>query len=489
MNRKGKVMIRFGGLRRMLPAMAALLLLAAACGDDSDNGEGAADGDDAAENGDADLGDCQLDALDEAVADGGGPVELTMWHGQAEPNDAVLQELTDAFNASQDAVQVRLVAQPGSGDLMNNLVSGITTGDLPDVAMITDVEQQLAIDTGLIFPVQSCVDAVDFDLSDFLPQGVDYYTVGGVLQAMPFNVATPVLLYNKTVFEAAGLDPEQPPVTLDELHEMAQTITDAGYQAGFALHRYGWYFEQLMALAGDSYFNNGNGREDRASSVVFDNDTGLEIFTTFYEMLQDGSATSFPSRGPIDHLLAVGEGDAAMTMQSSSALGGVYEALFVEGQYADTEFGVAPMPTLTASGDGGVVVGGGALYIVSGLEPDPVKQAAAWRYIEFLSTPEGAATWSAGTGYVPVRESAVDEAVLQDRWSEAPFFEVPYEQVLEGAANEATAGGLHAQMEEIRMVIEEAWRQMDTDGLAPDNALEAVTAEANEILEDYNARI
>lgn len=466
--------------------VAAMAVLAAACGDDGDGGgagNGAAGG-----NGDADLRPCQLDALDEAVA-ADGPVEIRMWHGQAEVNEEVLVELTDAFNASQDAVRVELVAQPGSGDLMNNMVAGITTGDLPDVAMITDVEQQLAMDTGLILPAQSCVDAAGFDLSDFLPQAVDYYTVEGVLQAVPFNVASPLLLYNKTVFADAGLDPEDPPQTLDELHEMAQTIADAGYEAGFALHRYGWYFEQLMALAGEMYFDNGNGRQARAEAVAFDNETGREIFSTISQMLEDGSAVSFPGRGSIDHLTSLGEGLVGMTMQSSSALGGVYQALFVEGQYADAEFGVAPLPAPGPSEGGGVVVGGGALYIVSGTEPDPVREAAAWRYIEFLSSAESAATWAAGTGYVPVRASAVDQPVLEQRWAEAPFFQVPYDQLVGGAANEATAGGLHAQMEEVRMVIEEAWRRMDDEGLPLDEALEGVVTEANQILQDYNARV
>ena len=49
-----------------------------------------------------------------------------------------------------------------------------------------------------------------------------YYTVDGKQYAMPFNVSTPMLYYNKDVFEAAGLDPETPPTTYDEVLEDCQ---------------------------------------------------------------------------------------------------------------------------------------------------------------------------------------------------------------------------------------------------------------------------
>ena len=71
-----------------------------------------------------------------------------------------------------------------------------------------------------------------------------YYTVEGKQYAMPFNVSTPMLYYNKDVFEAAGLDPETPPTTYDEVLEDAKKIVESGAApVGYSQAIYGWFFE------------------------------------------------------------------------------------------------------------------------------------------------------------------------------------------------------------------------------------------------------
>ena len=66
---------------------------------------------------------------------------------------------------------------------------------------------------------------------------------------MPFNVSNPILYYDKNAFRAAGLDPEKPPTTLDEVKADAQKIKDAGYETGFGLKLNPWYLEQWSAKA------------------------------------------------------------------------------------------------------------------------------------------------------------------------------------------------------------------------------------------------
>ena len=127
---------------------------------------------------------------------------------------------------------------------------------------------------------------------------------------MPFNVSNPVLFYNKAAFRAAGLDPEKPPATLEEVKEYAQTLKESGAvnQAGFGLKLDPWYLEQWSAKGGKLYVNNKNGRAKRATATVFDNPVGLEIFTWMSEMVSSGLAATNDAEGPsqFDNLLGIG---------------------------------------------------------------------------------------------------------------------------------------------------------------------------------------
>ena len=161
---------------------------------------------------------CPLNALKKAKSK---PVEITFWHSAQRANEETLQRLTERFNSSQNDVRVTLVNQTGYNDKLKKFRAGLSSGDLPDLVMIEDTGLQQMIDTQAVLPAQSCIKADKYDLSDNIKRVVDYYTVKGTLWPMPFNVSNPVLYYNKNAFQAAGLDPNNPPKTLDEVKAAA----------------------------------------------------------------------------------------------------------------------------------------------------------------------------------------------------------------------------------------------------------------------------
>jgi sn-glycerol 3-phosphate transport system substrate-binding protein len=172
-----------------------------------------------------------------------------------------------------------------------------------------------------------------------------------------------------------------------------------------------------------------------------------------------------------------------MTIMSSSALGSVLQVV-ASGQYDTVDMGIAPLPGRTE--DGGVVVGGSGLYITAAAQ---AKQAAAWELIAFLTSPESQAAWSAGTGYVPVRESAVELPELQQRWAEVPGFRTAYDQLLEGADNDATAGAVVGDSAAVREAVEDALTRMYLDDQPPADALAQGVADADAAIAAYEERL
>ena len=429
-------------------------------------------------------GKCPLSALKNAKSK---PVDITYWHAMTRANEETLQRLTDKFNSAQNDVHVSLVNQTTYVDTLNKFRAGLSSGDLPDLVQIEDTGLQQMIDTQAILPAQACVKADKYDLSDHLKRVVDYYSVKGQLWPMPFNVSNPVLYYNKKAFQTAGLDPSNPPKSLDEVKSAAQKLKDSATvsQAGFGMKLDPWYLEQWSALGAKTYVNNSNGRKSRATSTTFDNATGKEIFTFLNDMVKSGLARTNPAEGSsaFDNLLGIGNGNFGMTIDSSAALGTIQQVL-ASGQYPDVELGVAPMPG--PKGKGGVLVGGAANYIVK--KSSPEKQAAAWQFAKFLNEPESQADWAVGTGYVPIRQSAANLPQVQQRWAEVPGFKVAYDQLVGGVANIATAGPVIGDYQGVRDVVLDSEQQM-FNGMSPSAALKQAKQNANGKIEEYNSRV
>jgi sn-glycerol 3-phosphate transport system substrate-binding protein len=339
-----------------------------------------------------------------------------------------------------------------------------------------------------VLPSSACATADKYSFSDFLPRVMSYFTVQGTTYAMPFNVSGPVLYYNKKAFTAAGLDPNKPPATLDEVRTASEKLKSANAvtKAGLGLKLEPGFFQHWMAMAGRPFVNNGNGRQARATKTVFNNATGVQIFTWLSGMVKDGLAVTNPESGTsaFDDLIGIGTGAQAMAIDTSATLGTV-KAVLGSGAYPNVDIGVAPMPGPT--GNGGVLVSGGALFIVNKSAPE--KQAAAWQYLKFLDDTQQQAAWAVGTGYVPIRKSAAASRTMTDFWAANPLFKVAYDQLLSGANNSATAGAVIGPSPSVHDIVRDAENSMFLQGTDPKTALKNAATKADVAIKDYNTRI
>ena len=213
------------------------------------------------------LPDCPTDALAAVTS----PVQLTFWHGMNGPNSDELQRLTDAYNAGQSKVKVTLVEATYEQTIDKYLQSG--QASRPDLVQMPEYMVQTMVDSQSVVPVEACMKSSGFDASAFLPTVLSAWATQGVQWSMPFNISNPVLFYNKRMFTEAGLDPDKPPVSLEDLRAVSEAIVNSGAaKYGLALDSGfdsggGWYIEQWFAKAGEFYADNQNGRTARATSA------------------------------------------------------------------------------------------------------------------------------------------------------------------------------------------------------------------------------
>jgi len=431
-------------------------------------------------------GSSQKDAANES-----GPVTIQFWHAMTAAPESTLVALTDRFNASQDRVKVQLVYQGGYQDIINKYLASVKGGQVPALMQVDDVGTQLMVDSQTITPVQDFIDAENYDLSDYVPRVLDYYRLGGRLYSMPWNVSNPVLYYNKKAFRDAGLDPDRPPRTLEEITQYSEKLLrrdDSGRitRHGIVLEISPWYVEQMLAKHGDLYVNNGNGRDGRATEAVFNGDAGKAIFRWWADMVRSGLALNVgENRAGIEDFLAIGAGRAVMTFWSSAALRSIADVL-ASGQFPDIELGVGELPSL-AGGNGGILVGGGSLWIIA-RRPE-AEQRAAWEFIKYLLEPEQQAEWYAGSGYVPVRISATELPAAKQVEAKYPEFRIALEQLRNAPSTRASQGALMGAFPQVRDAIQRGMEDMLLNNRDPAEAADRAAREATKEIQDYNRRV
>lgn len=486
-------------LRMLVAVVLSLGLVAAACSNDDDGATATtAPADDAngdttttagTNDSDADvaLPDCPTDALDDAS----GPVAIDFWWGVPGGDvGTTIEGLVRAYNASQDRVRVNLVLN-GSYDDNLDKYRAASAADRPEVIQLEDTATQLLIDSGTTLPAAACIEASDYDTSDYLPRVLDYYTVEDVLWPMPYNVSNPIVYYNKKVFAEAGLDPDAFPTTFDEMRAASEQIVESGaatFGLAFAVTPWEW-LEQQFAISGELFVNEENGREGRATEVLFDSPLGEDVLGFLQSLVDDGLAVNVglnPSGQ--DNLLKLVDSQqpAAFTVNTTAALATVFSVVEANPTFqAQVEVGVAPLPAI-GEVNGGVMVGGGALHLVKDKSDEEI--AAAWDFITWLNEPANHADFSVGTGYIPIRESEIEEPVIVEAWTARPEYRVAFDQLVDGVENAASAGPVVGPYRQIRDALVAGMERMFAQNLEPSAVLAEAAEVSNTALVDYARR-
>lgn len=437
----------------------------------------------------ADLPPCPTDAL--ATAD--GPVDVVFWHAMTNDNELALIALTDAYNAGQDQVRVELQNQIGYESVIDKYIAA-SSASRPTLVQLPEYALQEFADSDTFVPSTSCIESSGFDTDPILPRALDAYQLEGVQWGMPFNVSNPVLFYNRTMFVEAGLDPDDPPVSLEELRDASQALVDSGAaSAGLVVDSGadsggGWFLEQWFGRAGELYADNGNGRLARATEVLYDNELGVELLTFLQDMINDGLAVNVGDNASgTDSLLKLADqsAPAAMVMFTSAALGTVFNALgggTIPGLTPD-DVGVGPMP---GPGDVPAVQVGGASLWIAGDKTDE-QTAAAWDFVTYLLGAQSQSTWAADTGYVPVRADATELDPLATKYADDPRYRVAYDQLVSGENDVVNNSPALGPLREVRAETARAVATVFNGGDAAE-ALGSAAAASNALIRSYNER-
>jgi sn-glycerol 3-phosphate transport system substrate-binding protein len=344
------------------------------------------------------------------------------------------------------------------------------------------------IDLQVIEPMQIFIDRDKFDLGDLEPNALAYYSDGGKLYGMPFNIATPILYYNKDAFRAAGLDPEKPPRTFAQVTQAAQKLTKRGADGkvaryGYAMAIYGWLFEELLAASGALYLDNGNGRDARATKAVFNSPEGVRILTWWKEGFDAGIFGNL-GRATADTQKAFDAQQVAMIVDSAATFRARLNA--AQGKF-ELGTGFMPRPDEAAFSHAGPIIGGAAIFILK--DRSDAEKKCAWEFVKFTVSPEMQAYWHTASGFYPVTKKAYAMKENQDWMAQYPQFLIAAEQLRAAPNNRVTQGALTGAMPAARQRIETAIEQTLQGKVTPQHALDSAAADVTKLIAEYNKTV
>lgn len=405
------------------------------------------------------------------------PVTITFWHSMGGVNGEAIDHLVQEFNTSNTlGITVEAQYQGSYDDAINKLRSAQMGNMGADLVQIYDIGTRFMIDSGWVVPMQELINADGWDVAQIEPNIAAYYSVDEKLYSMPFNSSTPILYYNKDIFEKAGIT--EIPTSFSEIEAIGEDLVNKGGAGeAFALGIYGWFFEQFTCKQQLEYVDNGNGREGLATKVAFDeNGAGKNILTAWKALYDKGYAPNL-GRGDTTAIADFSAGKAAMTLGSTASLKQIIND--VNGKF---EVGTAYCPKVNDADQGGVSIGGGSLWALN--NEDEAKKQATWEFVKFLVSPESQAYWNAQTGYFPVTVAAHDEPVFKENIEKFPQFQTAIDQLHD--ASPESAGALLSIFPESRAIVETEIENMLNGVQGVDEAVSKMATDINKAIEEYN---
>lgn len=415
-----------------------------------------------------------------AAADKKEPVKIVWWHSMGGELGKAIDKVVTDYNASQTGIKVEVVYQGTYDESLNKMKASMDSKSGPNMIQVFEIGSRFMIDSKAITPVQTFIDQEKYDLSQLEENILGYYTFDGKQYSMPFNTSNPILYYNKDMFKAAGLDPEKPPQTFEEVKKAAAALTKDG-KTGASFAIYGWFAEQFFANQGAEYVDNGNGRTAPATKSLVNSEAGLKTLSWWKDLVDTKSALNL-GRKTDDTKKAFLAGQVAMTLDSTASLRGIVDA--AAGKF---EVGTGFLPKPEGAAQGGVVVGGASNWILNN-KPE-AEQKAVWEFMKYLAKPEIQAQWHISTGYFPITKKAYDEQIVKDNMTKYPQFKTAVDQLHSTRLSKATQGAVMGVFPEARQLVEGAIEEALTAKKPPQQALDDAAKAITEKIGNYNKTV
>ncbi|MEW6688357.1 MAG: sn-glycerol-3-phosphate ABC transporter substrate-binding protein UgpB [Pseudomonadota bacterium] len=413
-----------------------------------------------------------------ASAEARAQTEIRLWHALGGALGAALESLVQRFNDAQQEYWVVATHKGSYEDTLIGALAAQRAGDGPHLAQVYEVgtAHMMAARSAYRPLWQAAAEAGEaIEAKAFLPAVASYFSdSGGRLLALPFNVSTPILFYNKTAFRKAKLDPERPPATWYEMPQAMGALAEAGYECVYTTVWPSWVqIENMSTWHNQDFASRENGMGGAEARLIFNTHLMVRHVSMLSSWARAGYFTYSGRRIEGERRFARGE-CAMLTAASSSS------AELRRG--ADFDFGVAQLPYYddVKGAPHHSLIGGAGLWVLAGKKA--AESRGAVKFLAFLARPEVQAEWHQRTGYVPVTRAAYELTRKQGYYDVHPGQRIALEQLLLNAPTRESRGIRLGEFPKIREILEEELEKVWDGSVPPKLALDTAAERGNALL-------
>jgi sn-glycerol 3-phosphate transport system substrate-binding protein len=404
-----------------------------------------------------------------------------------------IKAMADAFNEAHPEYHVNIEGHDYEA-IPAEVVAAVDQGNPPDLAEYYYTSSQTARDTldrtgkPLFTSIEQAIGGRTEILGepvlidDIVPAARGYYTYRGDFAAMPISASTTLLYTNTTLLAAAGLS--EPPRTWDEVEAAGKAVAGIhnGPSDGITWPNHGWFFQQALAQQGALLADRDNGRSGRATTVDLASPRMLAYVEWWQRLHREGhyhyGGTQEDWFGCLD---AFGGQQVAFLLCSSK----LTPEIFAIGQEAGFGVEVSRLPHNDRVPCAGTMVAGQSLWLAGRL--DEAKQDGALAFTQYLINPDNAIAWHQAHGQVPITQASFDRLAADGWFDENPQHRVASDQLAAADGSPAALGAQLGDFAGIQAVMTQAMEDVLVRGAEPIARFTAATAEAQRLLDDYNA--
>ncbi len=332
--------------------------------------------------------------------------KVIFWHSFVATTIPALNELIDRFEKEHPDIEIDAQYVPTGDALVQKLITAIQSNTAPDVSWIHADFLDKLIESDAIYPIEHFINGEDGlteeEMNDFFPQLLGAFSHKKILYALPMDATVLALVYNKNHFRAAGIDPDVPPKTWNDLKEYSKKLT-LDKDGDGKTDQYGFYVPaypgsgplsiwEVLQWSPFLWQAGGEIIDSTQTKVLFNSEAGVQALTLWKEIYDQLNFSNYS----FTHDMGLASGSISMIMD------GPWD-LPTFRKMKNIDWAVASLPEGPK---------GKATYI-AGESLAIFKQSknpyAAWTFVKWVTQPEIQEMFSISSGYLPVRKSVLEK--------------------------------------------------------------------------------